>query len=396
MEAVAVYRDGETRASHLAEAAWTVRIQGGQDPYADPVALLSAGLDSGADAVFPGTAVLGHSAEFAMMVMNVGMAWIGPKAEHLAALADVVSARARARGGGLEVIPGSGPLSTMEEADAWLSRLRGPLHVRSTVRGGVAKRFEDTASAREWLLDGAPWPCLIERAVPGGRRVIVLVVGDGQGNAVHLGEHEVSVADGAGGWLRECPSSAVDPATRARLGAAAADACASLAWLGVCGVEMLLSPDGHAWCTDLDPAMPVGFGLHEAVCGVDLVAAQIALASGEDLGWDQAEILPTGAAVELQIRATGPGTVKGIRGIPRGMAVAVRARGERIDPASDPVLVVLRAKAPTRQAALVRLRAALDGIVVDGVPTNREALRALFDRRDVWEGHAAFLPDGQW
>lgn len=395
MEAVAVYRDGESRSPHLGEAAYAVHL-GSNDPQADPGRVVSAGLDAGADAVHPGPAALGRSQELARLVQSVGMAWVGARVEHLAALHDLPAARARARDGGLEVIPWVGPNHEPAEAEAALQRLGPPLLIRGLDRRGPARRFDDLDAARAWLAAGAPWPNLVERAPKGARRVIFVVVGDGSGNAIHLGAHEASVPDGAGGWLRECPPPGLGAEWVGRVGAAAADALAALSWQGVGGVELVVAPDGGAWCTDLDPALPVGFGLHDQVYGVDLVAAQITLAAGEDLGWDQASVGARGAAVEARLAATAAGSIKGLRGLPRSLTTATRGRGTRVDPARDPTIAVLRARGPTRHAALVRLRGALGRIEVEGVPTNLVALREVFDRRAFWDGAIALPGDAWW
>jgi len=392
LESVAVFADADAEAPHLDEAAFAVRIPatGTTDPYLDAAGIVSAALDSGADAVHPGFHGLARSAEFARTVHNVGLTWLGPRLDDLAWSLDRSAARARARDAGLELLPSSPLLHDPEAVDAWCDRFGFPVVVRPGRRshGRTVVAF-DKATARRAVAEAGEVGAFAERALAEARHVVVVVVGDGVGSAVHVGEHEASLRGPAGVRLRECPSAGVDAALREKIGVGAADFVAAWRFFGAAGVHFLIGPDQRPWFLDVDPGLPEGFALHDLVYGTDLVGAQVALAAGEDLGWDQAEIVASGAAAEVAVALTGRGRLKRFELGETTLVDSIVAEGQRVDPARHAILARLRAKAPTRHAALVRLRAALEACVIEGVPTDLAECVTLLADRGVWEGRTA-------
>lgn len=392
LESVAIFADADAEAPHLDEAAFAVRIpnSGLGDPYLDPAGIVTAALDSGADAVHPGFHGLARSAEFARTVHNVGLTWLGPRLDDLAWSLDRSAARARARDAGLELLPSSPLLHDPAAIDAWCDRFGFPVVIRPGRRGPVHTVVAyDKATARRAVLDAGEMGAFAERALTEARHVVVVVVGDGVGNAVHVGEHEASQRGPAGVRLRECPSPGVDAALREKIGVGAADFVAAWRFFGAAAVHFLIGPDHRPWFLDVDPGLPEGFALHDLVYGTDLVGAQVALASGEELGWDQEEIVANGSALEVAVALLGRGRLKRFElGDPTEVDTIV-AEGQRVDPARHAILARLRTKAPTRHAALVRLRAALAASVIEGVRTDLAECVELLADRAVWEGRTA-------
>jgi acetyl/propionyl-CoA carboxylase alpha subunit len=247
----------------------------------------------------------------------------------------------------------------------------------------------DVATAREAIVAAGAVGAFIERALKSARHVVVMVVGDGDGSAVHVGEHESSVRGPGGAQMRECPSPGLNPADREKLCMAAADFLAAWRFLGVGAVRFLVGPDGRPWFSDVDAGLAEGFALHDMVYGTDLVGAQISLAAGEELGWDQEEMAPDGHAVEIVVSALSKGTLTRFDFPDAPGLDAVATVGTLIDPAVDPVLARIRARAPTRHAALVRVRAALAVAKVSGVETDIEACALRLADRGVWDGDTA-------
>ncbi len=394
LEGIAVFSDADADAPWLDSAAYAVRIppspSGTLDPYMDPAGIVSAALDSGADAVHPGLHGLARSADFARTLHNVGLMWLGPRLDDLTWTVDRVLARARAREAGLEILPSSPLLFDPDAVEAWCERFGFPMVIRPGRRLAMRSRVvHDRSSARRAVAEAAEVGVFAERALPEARHVAVVVVGDGYGNAVHVGEHELSLLGPAGVRLRECPSAGVDGALRARIGQGAADFLAASRYFGVGAVHFLIGGDGLAWFLDVEPGLPEGFALHDKVYGVDLVGAQVALASGEELGWDQDDIAPDGCAAEVAIALRRRGRATRLEFADPACVDTAVSVGQRVDPARYPILARVRVSAPTRNAALVRLRANLEGAVVEGVETDLAACVELLADLAVWEGRTA-------
>lgn len=389
LESVAVFSDADADAPYLDEAAYAVRIPPSQgvDPYTDAVGLVTAALDSGSDAVHPGFRGMSRNPEFARVVHNVGLAWLGPRLDDLEWTLDRATARHRARDAGLECLPSSPLLHEPRDADAWCERFGLPAVVRTGRRGvGRTVVAHDLAAARAAVASAGAAGAFVERALPSARHLLVIVIGDGVGNAIHVGEQEASLRGPHGARLRECPSPGVDAGLREKLCSSAADFLAAWRFLGVAAVHFLLGPDGRPWFSDVDAGLPEGFALHDLVYGVDLVGAQVSLAAGEELGWDQAEFTPAAHAAEVAVSCTAPGTLTRFA-LPDTPGIdSIVASGSEVNPARDPVLARFRAKAPTRHAALVRVRAALEAARIEGAPTDLAAVTRMLAERAVWEG----------
>ena len=384
LEAVALYADVDALDTWLDEVAYATRIATDDgDPYFDGLKIVSAALDSGCDAVHPGSSRVARSAEHAHMVMNVGLAWIGSPPAALQACADRLGVRRVAHNIGLPVL-GSSPPVERSDIPAAIARFGGGVRVASTVRGRPAWRSDGTEPLDAALERLGPGPFVVERLLPHARHLVVGVLGDSGGNVLLLGDHERSIARDGRVRVRESPAPGLDDATRARLAEALPKLVAALGVVGIGAVEILTGADGRWWVHDVIPALFDGFPLHEEIYGLDIVQAQTRLASGETLGWEQSEIRAAGCGVELTVCATGPGELDGLT-LPEG-ASTVRAEGVAVDPAHDPVLARLVVSGPMRHALLVRARAELARIVVSGVSHDTAELAELLADPRVWEG----------
>lgn len=381
-EAVALYADADASDAWLDEVAYAVRIATDEgDPYADGLKIVSAALDAGCDAVHPGTAPIALSPEVAHIVMNVGLAWIGTPPAGLEACADRAAVRAKAKELAIPVVASSPPLSEASEVEAWIAKLGGDVRVASTRRVGPAWTGGEPLAAGLARLGG---PVVVERRLAHARHVVVGIVGDAGGHVLLLGDHERSLAREGRVRVRESPAPALDERARARIAEAVPKLCAALGVSGVAAVEVLVGEDGRWWLHDVVPGLFPGFALHEEVYGLEVVHAQVRLAAGETLGWTQDEIRPAGCGIALTLVATGPGEIERLE-LPEGASTA-RGEGGVIDPARDPVLARLVIGGPMRHALLVRAHAALEGVVVEGVPHDTEALAALLADPRVWGG----------
>jgi acetyl/propionyl-CoA carboxylase alpha subunit len=229
----------------------------------------------------------------------------------------------------------------------------------------------------------------LERRLSGARHVEVQILCDQHDGAVHLGERDCSLQRRHQKIVEESPSPAVDGALRAELGAAALAVAAAAGYVGAGTVEFLLAGDG-GWCfLELNARLQVEHPVTEAVCGIDLVRAQIEIASGHPLEFEQEDVAPRGHAIECRLYAEDPaaGFVPAVGTLLRfslphwpGVRCETGARaGDRVGVRYDPLLAKLISYAEDRDACVERLSAALAETVVLGVTTNLGFLRWVLE-----------------
>ena len=316
---VAVFSDADRDALHVrsADAAARIGPAPARESYLSTSAVLEAARRSGADAIHPGYGFLSENPEFAEACAVAGFAFIGPSPQAMRLLADKTAARGMAGEIGVPVLPG-----VHEEAGnggALLARAREigfPLMVKAAAGGGgrgmrlveAEQALPDAlASARrEALAAFGDERLLLERAVVGGRHIEVQVLGDRQGNMIHLGERDCSIQRRYQKVIEESPSPAVTPELRDRLTDAALRVARAAGYENAGTVEFLVDRDGGFSFLEMNARLQVEHGVSELVTGLDLVALQLAIAAGEPLGLRQEDVRFDGHAIECRVYAEDP------------------------------------------------------------------------------------------
>jgi len=325
----------------------------------DPVEIAAAAADAGIDVVHPGDGELARDPVLAREVVAAGLGWAGGRIGGLEDAADRLLLRRIARDAGIEVPPAD-RLAEPEAARSWVRRYGSPLVVRPRDRDGRARARHLPAGADVSAAGPGPW--FLERTWPEARNVAVVLLGDGEGDALVVGEVELL------GDPVVSTSVMVSPARLSeqdRLAVReAALRFAERAWpLGIAAVRFSVAPKTHLAFVDATSGLPEGWGAVDAAYGVELVQFQLAVCEGDDVGWSDADTRPTRGAVELTVRATGRGEARA-----KGAGWLIASTPVKVaedDPVAHAVF-----EAPTRAAALVRALAGLKELEVQGVPTN--------------------------
>jgi 3-methylcrotonyl-CoA carboxylase alpha subunit len=409
---VAVFEADDRHALHaqLADEAHEV------PSYLDAAALVAAA--AGCDAVHPGYGYLAENAEFAEAVLRAGLGWVGPPPAAMRALGDKIEARRLAEAAGVPVVPGyAGVLLDDETLIHEGRRLGAPLLVKAAAGGGgrgmravddLAELPEAIAAARrEAEAAFGDDRVFLERRVPAARHVEVQVLCDAHGAGVHLGERDCSIQRRHQKIIEEAPSPAVDPELRAGLGSAALAIAAAAGYRGAGTAEFLLDEGGGWSFLELNARLQVEHPVTEAVCGIDLVRAQLAVAAGRPLELDQQDVALRGHAIECRLYAEDPragflpatGTLRRFD-LPQwpGVRCDAGARaGDSVGVRYDPLLAKLIAYGEDRDACAERLAAALAATAVLGVTTNLGFLRWAVDHPRFRRGLAttAFVEE-EW
>jgi acetyl-CoA carboxylase, biotin carboxylase subunit len=408
VEAVVAYSEADRRSlpAMLADEAICIGPADAKRSYLSAPALISAALVTGCDAVHPGYGFLSEDDAFADAVRAHGLTFIGPPANVLERFASKEETRRLLADQGLPTIPGSGLLGDEAHALEEAERIGYPVLVKPSAGGG-GKGMRMVRSPRELA---AVLPICrsearaafgddslyLERWLEDNRHVEVQVAVDRFGHGVHLWERDCSVQRRHQKILEESPSPAMTAAGRRELAERAIRAVVAAGYENVGTLEFLVDNDGNAYFIEINCRIQVEHPVTEMLTGIDLVATQMRIASGEPLGFTQEDVVPRGHAIEFRINAEDPeedfrpgaGTIERFNA-PGGPGVRFDSHaysGYEVPPYYDSLLGKLVVWAPTREGAIARGRAALNELVIDGVVTNAQIHRALLVSEPFLDG----------
>ncbi len=406
--------DRDMLAVRLADEAVEIGPAAAAKSYLNIAAVVDAALRTGAEAVHPGYGFLAENAAFARAVEAAGLIFIGPTPAAIELLGDKVEARKTAAAAGVPTVPGSdGRIDDIDEAEAAIACTGFPALIKAAAGGGgrgirVVNNLEEfrrlfpqaSSEAKAAFGDGGLY---VEKLVERARHIEVQILGDGK-NVVHCYERECSLQRRRQKVWEEAPSLALPPEARERLCASAVAIAKAVSYRGAGTVEFLFDEEtGAYYFLEVNTRIQVEHPVTEMITGVDLVAEMFRIAGGEPLSVRQADIAVSGHAIECRINAEdpfhdfmpGPGVI--------GRLVVPDADGVRFDtmlyegygvpPFYDSLLGKLVVHGADRRDCLARLRKALAGLVIEGVPTTIPLHQALADDEAVARAafHTRFL-----
>ncbi len=407
IETVAVHSTADADAMHvrLADHAVCIGPPPAADSYLNVAAIISAAEIAHADAIHPGYGFLSENAKFAEIVEAHGITWIGPKPEHIVTMGDKVEAKRTAGKLGLPLVPGSdGAVSDIEEGRRIAAQIGYPVIIKAASGGGGrGMKVCESEDMLESLMQQAGSEAkaafgdatvYIEKYLGNPRHIEFQVFGDGRGNAVHLGERDCSLQRRHQKVLEEAPSPIITPEERARMGGVCAKAMADMGYRGAGTIEFLWE-NGEFYFIEMNTRLQVEHPVTEMITGIDLVREQIRIADGKDLSCKQEDIEFKGHAIECRINAEDPWTFAPSPGLVKayhaagGMHVRVDSglyAGYRIPPYYDSMIAKLIVYGRTRERCIMRLKRALEEMVVEGVKTSIPLHQELLRQDDVLSG----------
>ena len=407
IETVAVHSTADADAMHvrLADHAVCIGPPPAGESYLNIANIISAAEIAHADAIHPGYGFLSENAKFAEIVEAHDIKWIGPKPEHIRTMGDKVTAKTTAGNLGLPLVPGSpGAVATVEEAKRIAAEIGYPVLVKAASGGGGrGMKVVPEEDQLESLMSQAKSEAksafgddtvYLEKYLGNPRHIEFQVFGDGNGNAIHLGERDCSLQRRHQKVLEEAPSPVLSSEERDRMGQVCADAMAAMGYRGAGTIEFLWE-NGEFFFIEMNTRLQVEHPVTEAITGVDLVREQIRVAEGKPLSVTQDEIRFEGHAIECRINAEDPFTFAPSPGkvsayhAAGGMHVRVDSglyAGYSIPPYYDSMIAKLIVYGRNRERCIMRLRRALGEMVVEGVKTNIPLHQALLEEPDILNG----------
>jgi acetyl-CoA carboxylase biotin carboxylase subunit len=407
---VAVYSDVDRAALHVmkADEAYGIGAAAAAESYLNIERIVETAKRCGADAVHPGYGFLSENPKFAGACAEAGIKFIGPSAESMELMGSKTRARQGMEKAGVPFVPGtSRGIESLAEAQKVAAGLGYPVMLKAAAGGGgkgmrLVRNEAEFASALESARSEAQrafgdGEVYMEKAILNPRHIEMQILADEHGNCVYLGERECSLQRRHQKVLEECPSPAVTPEMRARMGEVAVRVAKAARYANAGTIEFLADNAGNFYFLEMNTRLQVEHPVTELVTGLDLVQLQIRIAAGEKLPFAHSDIHLRGHAIECRVYAEdpandyfpSPGEITALSE-PAGPGIRVDSgiyQGWNVPLEYDPLLAKLIGYGESRQQAIGRLKRALDEYVVGGVKTNLAVFRQILSNPEFLAGN---------
>ncbi|MCT4380490.1 acetyl-CoA carboxylase biotin carboxylase subunit [Leuconostoc pseudomesenteroides] len=395
-QTVAVYSSADKDSLHVAMADESVQIGPSNvaDSYLNQKAILAAAEITHADAIHPGYGFLSENPNFAKQVEEMGIAFIGPTSEVIAQMGDKEKARQFMSEAGVPIVSGSD--SFFEDVDIGFKQAKKigyPVMLKSVAGGGGKgmrlvsnqdsfKSLFEVAQSEIMASVGDP-RMYLEKFVSKPRHIEVQILGDGLGNAIVLGERDCTIQSHHQKVIEEAPSHLLDETTRKKMLAVSLNAVKRMAYRSAGTFEFLYQGPGKFYFMEMNTRIQVEHAISEEVSGIDIVSAQIQLASGRTIN-DISIGSKNNFAIEARVSALSAGTITGLH-LPTGLGIRIETavyQGYKVPPYYDAMIVKIIATGMTRHETLKRLQIAIEETVILGVETNLDLLMRIIIHPD--------------
>ncbi len=392
IKTVAVHSTADRDLMHvrLADESVCIGPAAASESYLSIPAIVSAAEITDAVAIHPGYGFLAENADFAEQVEKSGFIFIGPRPETIREMGDKVAAINAMKRLRIPCVPGSSePIGSDDEATIRMAQEIGyPIIIKAA--GGGGGRGMRVVHTESHLLTAIAMTknearsafnndkVYMEKYLQTPRHIEVQVIGDGQGNAVHLGERDCSMQRRHQKIIEEAPAPGITPEQRQAIGERCAQACRDMSYRGA-GTFEFLYENGEFYFIEMNTRVQVEHPVTEMVTGIDIVKEQLNIAAGNKLSFSQADVVMRGHAIECRINAEDPRTFVPSPGTitvfhpPGGPGIRLDSHiytGYKVPPNYDSLIAKVIAHGQNRELALARMRTALDEMVIEGIKTN--------------------------
>jgi len=402
IKTVAVYSEADRDSLHVrfADEHICIGAPSAKESYLSVPRLIAAAEITDADAIHPGYGFLAEDASFAEVCESCNIKFIGPDPKVISQMGDKLTAREIAKKGGVPVLPSSeGAVDSESHAVEVAGEIGYPVILKASGGGGgrgmrIARSPDDLSKAYTTAKAEAAAAfnnseIYIEKLVENGRHVEVQVIGDPYGNIVHLGERDCSSQRRYQKVVEESPAPNLPQKIREKIWEAGVLCAKAVDYHSAGTIEFLLAPDGHFYFLEMNTRIQVEHPVTEMVTGINIVAEQIRIASGNALRYKQEDVRFFGHAIECRINAEDPdnGFMPSaghldVFNLAGGFGVRVDTHcysDYHIPPYYDSLIAKLIVHAENREEAILRMKRALDEFVVEGVHTTIPFCRRIMD-----------------
>lgn len=406
---VAVYSEADKNALHtrLADEAVCIGAAKSSQSYLNIKNILEAACGTGADSIHPGFGFLSENANFAKMCEESNIKFIGPNYKVIDLMGNKSNAKELMKNAKVPVVPGSeGSIKSLDEAIKIADQIGYPIMIKAAAGGGgkgirLVRAPEELKESYEIVKQEAKLSfsddeIYIEKFIENPRHVEIQVLADEYGNCIHLGERDCSVQRRNQKVLEESPSTVLDAKLRKKMGEAAINAVKAAHYSNAGTIEFLVDKHKNFYFMEMNTRIQVEHPVTEWVTGIDIVKEQLKIASGEKLGYTQADISVKGHSIECRINAENPennfmpcpGTITDLH-LPGGNGVRIDTAvytGYKIPPVYDSMIAKIIVHASSRAEAIAKMKVALEECVIDGVDTNIDFLYQILENEKFISG----------
>lgn len=419
VQSVAIFSEADRNALHteLADEAICIGPSRGLDSYANPVAVLSAAIVTGADAIHPGYGFLSERSDFVALCEEMNIKFIGPSSHLIRDMGNKQNARTTMREAGVPIIPGGKDLiENIEEAREIADEIGYPVMIKAADGGGgKGMRLAMTAEDLEPMFQQAQNETqsiygnrhlYIERTIYPAKHIEVQLLADEHGNVIHLGERDCSLQRNNQKVIEFAPSPTLSDTVREKLSQAAVAAAKAIGYTNAGTIEFLVDNDENFYFMEMNTRLQVEHPITEMITGVDIVKAQIEIAAGLPLEIKQSDVEINGFAIECRLNAENPfnnfqpssGHINRLLLPNGGLGLRVETAvysDYTLPPFYDSMVAKVITHQPTREEAFKLMQRALYEVSVDGIKTNIDLLEALIDHPAVQadEVHVKWLEE---
>ncbi len=397
IQSVAVYSEADKDALHaqLADEAVCIGPAPSKDSYLNMENIISATINTGAEAIHPGFGFLSENQKFAKLCEECNIIFIGPTSEIIRKMGNKTEARNTMIEAGVTVIPGwNQNVESVEEGKEIAAKLGYPVIVKAALGGGgkgmrVAMNEEEFENAyltarKEAGAAFGDDSVYMEHFIEHPRHVEVQILADSYGNVVHLGERDCSIQRNHQKFIEEAPCKAISEELRTRMGEQAVKAAKAVGYENAGTIEFLLENEKDFYFMEMNTRIQVEHPVTEWITGVDLIKEQIKIASKEKLSFTQEDVRMEGHSIECRINAENPeknfrpspGKIENLY-LPGGKGIRMDTAiysGYEIPPYYDSMIAKLIVHGTTREEALRKMRSALGEVIIEGIDTNVDYL----------------------
>jgi acetyl-CoA carboxylase biotin carboxylase subunit len=416
---VAIYSEADRNALHteLADEAICIGPAKGLDSYANPVAVLSAAIVTGADAIHPGYGFLSERSDFASLCEEMAIKFIGPSGQIIRDMGNKQNARTTMHEAGVPIVPGGKDLvKNLEQAREIAADIGYPLMIKAADGGGgKGMRLANTAEELEPMFLQAQNETqsiygnkhlYIEKTIYPAKHIEVQLLADEHGHVIHLGERDCSLQRNNQKVIEFAPSPTLSDEVREKISQAAVEAAEAIGYTNAGTIEFLVDEDENFYFMEMNTRLQVEHPITEMITGIDIVKAQIEIAAGKPLELKQSEIEFNGFAIECRLNAEDPynnfqpssGHVERLILPNGGMGLRVESAlysDYTLPPFYDSMAAKIIVHQPTQAGAFNLMQRALYEVAVEGINTNIDLLEDLVNHPSVQadEVHSKWLEE---